>query len=269
MHTESDIRKIAKELLEKYGRLTTSEVIHLIEKSIVFDTEDLKPLKERKSSRFPNGEPRIYQIIRNVAVRCTPGEIKIYPEGFLISKKAAKKTFWEPTIGLTNKEKPLDNEIITKKRDTFKKERASKKSSIIKIDWSAVNEKNTDLGARGEEFVFQKEIEKVKTFSPESIDKVIHSSFAIGDGLGYDILSINNKGETIYIEVKTTKGSLETPFYMSINEKNFLTTNKNSFLARVYNFDLAARHGLIKMYSGAKLLDIFNFDPISYKVTKK
>ena len=62
----------------------------------------------------------------------------------------------------------------------------------------------------------------------------------------------NKKGQTIYIEVKTTKGALDTPFYLSINEKEFLEENENAYLYRVYEFDENSRSGLIKIISSKK-----------------
>lgn len=35
---------------------------------------------------------------------------------------------------------------------------------------------------------------------------------------GYDILSYTNKGQELHIEVKTTPGTVDTPFYISKNE---------------------------------------------------
>ncbi len=52
MHTEADIRKIAKELLERYDQLITTEIIHLIEYNIVFDSDDLKPLATKSNRRI-------------------------------------------------------------------------------------------------------------------------------------------------------------------------------------------------------------------------
>ena len=60
------------------------------------------------------------------------------------------------------------------------------------------------------------------------------------------------KGQTIYIEVKTTKGALDTPYYLSINEKEFLEENENAYLYRVYEFDENSRSGLIKIISSKK-----------------
>lgn len=266
MHTESQLRRIAKTLLEKYGKLSTHEVILLMEKYVKFDSEDLTPNPNRKfKKRFPDGEPLVYQRIRNIALR----DKKVFDEGFII-RKVGKTTYWIATTGFTGREKEVSKDLITKKREHLDNDKKkSSKRRGTKVDWSIINERNTDLGARGEEFVHQYELDRVREFAPDSLDKVIHSSVSEGDGLGYDVLSLNKKGQTIYIEVKTTKGALETPFYLSINEKEFLEENENAYLYRVYEFDENSRSGLIKIISSKKFFKEYNLDPVSFKVTKK
>lgn len=267
MHSESELRRLAKTLLEQYGKLTTHEMILLMEQNINFDEEDLEPNPNRKfKNRFPDGEPLVYQRIRNIALRPRVGELRIYIEGFAIDRRG-DQIYWVATEGLTNEEKVISNKKINSKRARLSNKKR-RKNRGVKIDWNMINERRTDLGARGEEFVYNTEKEKVMTFSPDSVDKVIHTSVIDGDGLGYDIISINQKGQTIYIEVKTTKGDLNTPFYMSINEKQFLEENENAFLYRVYNFDENTRHGLIKTISSKKFLKYYIFDPVSFKVCK-
>ncbi|WP_083244697.1 MULTISPECIES: DUF3883 domain-containing protein [Lysinibacillus] len=43
----------------------------------------------------------------------------------------------------------------------------------------------------------------------------IHTSFIEGDGAGYDIEAIKKDGTSRYIEVKTTKGGINTSFMIS------------------------------------------------------
>lgn len=45
-----------------------------------------------------------------------------------------------------------------------------------------------------------------------------HSSKTEGYGLGCDILSFDENGREKYIEVQTTKGGLESPFFITANE---------------------------------------------------
>jgi hypothetical protein len=92
------------------------------------------------------------------------------------------------------------------------------------------------IGDLGELLVLQHEQEKLNSLgikkSPE------HKSKSEGDGLGYDILSYDENGKEIFIEVKTTSYSSSTPFYITRNE---LVRSKQEsdkfFLYRLYEFD--------------------------------
>ena len=139
--------------------------------------------------------------------------------------------------------------------------------SAQQIDWDAVNERRTSLGKSGEAFVLRYEVEQVRSFDPQAVSRVCHVSEQEGDGLGYDIRSVNCRGETIYIEVKTTQGGADTPFYMSINELNFFSANpNNAFIYRVYDFDPVIGTGEVRVISGQELLAQYALAPISFSV---
>ncbi|PWJ53887.1 uncharacterized protein DUF3883 [Dyadobacter jejuensis] len=99
------------------------------------------------------------------------------------------------------------------------------------------NEKeNKRIGDLGELLVLQHEQEKLKSLgikkSPE------HKSKSEGDGLGYDILSYDEGGQEIFIEVKTTSYSSDTPFFITRNELVCSMQDSNKFfLYRLYDFD--------------------------------
>jgi hypothetical protein len=64
----------------------------------------------------------------------------------------------------------------------------------------------------------------------------------MGDGAGYDIRSFNTDGSIRFIEVKTTKGGVRTPFILSKNEIDFsVESGKAFFLYRVFEFGQRAR----------------------------
>ncbi len=99
------------------------------------------------------------------------------------------------------------------------------------------NEKeNKRIGDLGELLVLQHEQEKLKalgiTKEPE------HKSKSEGDGLGYDILSYDEQGKEIFIEVKTTVRNYDAPFFITRNE--LVRSHQDSdkfFLYRLYDFD--------------------------------
>jgi hypothetical protein len=79
------------------------------------------------------------------------------------------------------------------------------------------NEKeNKRVGDLGELLVLQYEQKKLKLLGIKK--KPNHISKTQGDGLGYDILSYDETGHEIYIEVKTTVSNFDTPFYITHHE---------------------------------------------------
>lgn len=261
MHTEGEIRKAIKPLVELYGEINMSDVKEKISGVLEFDDED----KELSETR--NGEMKIIQRIGNISSHQRE-QIKIYPEGFALDKTKHPAVF-KSVVGLNNNIRvKSEKEIKVTKEQSKKYDFGNKR--YRKQDWNLTNERRTSLGVIGEKFVFQREIEKVKKIDERSVERVIHLSAMQGDGFGYDISSINEKGETIYIEVKTTKGNKDTPFYMSINERKFfeINMNNNAFIYRVYNFNEDACHGDMDIISAKDLFEKYTFDPVSFIVYK-
>ncbi len=86
-----------------------------------------------------------------------------------------------------------------------------------KIDQADRDRRNRALGAAGEEFVVQVERKRLAS-NPDLAKRVRWESKERGDGLGYDVLSFEEDGCERFIEVKTTRGGIETPFYISSAE---------------------------------------------------
>ena len=114
-----------------------------------------------------------------------------------------------------------DNSLGILSDEDLKRRRNYEVVLYPKIDWQSVNESREDLGKYGEEFVIRYETNRILQFAPEDTNRIIHLSEEQGDGAGFDIISLNENGMEIYIEVKTTKGNLNTPFYMTENERAF------------------------------------------------
>lgn len=259
MHTEGEIRKAVKVLLEAEGELNTTEVKQRLNEVLTFDEQD----KQMSTTR---NEMLIIQRIGNIVAHQT--EVKHnYPEGFCVDK-SKRPAIFTATAGIGNNIKPISEADVKKRKKSATKNR---QKTYRKVNWEFVNERRSSIGQAGEEFVYHREIEKVKIFSPSDIDKVMHLSEQQGDGFGYDILSLNEKGEAVYIEVKTTIGNVDAPFYMSENERSFFEDNidNNAYIYRVFNFNQSDSHGDIKIISAKDLFENYNFDPISYAVTPK
>jgi len=93
-----------------------------------------------------------------------------------------------------------------------------------------------NVGDGGEDLVMKYEMEKLKRLGIKK--KPEHISRSKGDGLGFDILSYNEDGKPMYIEVKTTKSGPKTNFYVTINELTCSMENKeNYYLYRLFDYE--------------------------------
>ncbi len=121
-----------------------------------------------------------------------------------------------------------------------KQEERNKKNR--KVDFIRKNIKDTEIGLMGELYVYQEEYNKLKEFEKngliESVEDVLFWVSKIDDSAGYDIKSYDPIAKkTIFIEVKTTSSSANTPFYITENELQFSKNNsKNYKLYRLFNF---------------------------------
>jgi hypothetical protein len=108
----------------------------------------------------------------------------------------------------------------------------------IKRDYIQREALNRSLGLAGEEFVIQYERFRLDRKGLSKLaNGVEHASQSRGDGLGYDVMSFDDSGRPMFIEVKTTAFAMETPFYLSRNEYDFSKEQSESFcLYRVFDF---------------------------------
>ncbi|MCK0202184.1 DUF3883 domain-containing protein [Ornithobacterium rhinotracheale] len=256
-HTEAQIRRAIKPLLTVYGELNTSEVKNLLHTVLTFDAEDNIMSKTRK-------ETLIIQRIGNIVAH-QADKIKVYDEGFIVDKnyRPARFILFNPITS-----EPIQSDEVTKIKGK------TKRFIARKVDWEKLRDRNNEIGDQGEEFVLEFEIDRlVEVLSierPKAMQNVQHLSRLQGDGLGYDIYSINNDGSPRYIEVKTTGGDFNQPFFMSENERRFFEEYKDSaFIYRVYNFNRESRHGEIRIITSEELFTNFNFDTTTWKVTPK
>ena len=92
-------------------------------------------------------------------------------------------------------------------------------------------------GNKAEEIVLHFERQKLYGLNKDNLaQKVEQVSKTRGDGLGYDILSFNDKGEEIYIEVKSKRSfNHAMSFYLTENECQFLDKTPNSYIYYVFD----------------------------------
>lgn len=131
----------------------------------------------------------------------------------------------KPNQLLDDKKKPKER----KKRSTPVGKRQGKQDHEQKA------KSNKAIGEAGELLVMEHEMNKLKKLG---MDKTpIHIALT-DDNAGYDILSFNTEEEEIYIEVKTTTGTIQQPFFVTANEvKVSEEKGDNYFIYRLYEFD--------------------------------
>lgn len=115
----------------------------------------------------------------------------------------------------------------------------------------------------------EREKEKLKRANkPKLAKKIKHVAKEKGDGLGYDVLSYDQNGKEIFIEVKTTKGNVNSTFYITRNELEKSKIEQDFYrLYRVYNFDDETENAELLIIKGdlSNLCEI----PLTYKVSMK
>ncbi len=135
-----------------------------------------------------------------------------------------------------------------------------------RIDWGKKQAVSSNLGRLGEELVIHFERKRLVNLEFNDKAELVHKK---KDGEGYDILSFDVHGKEIYIEVKTTKGNSDEPFYISANEKDFCEDNKDQYLIyRLYNYDYKTKSAQYYIVGGDELIKEFKFSSTNYEVSK-
>lgn len=111
-------------------------------------------------------------------------------------------------------------------------------SKVVKINYLEREARNSSLGAAGEKFVLEYEKTRLVAIEkPNLADQIEQISETKGDWAGYDIRSFNDNGSDRFIEVKTTRYGIETPFFVTKNELGFSMKNSLDYnLYRVFSF---------------------------------
>lgn len=111
---------------------------------------------------------------------------------------------------------------------------------VRKFDAAARDARNREVGKAGEELVLLHEISRLNAAGRTDLAKQVRWVSDIdGDGAGYDIRSYSENGSERLIEVKTTIGSLRTPFFLTPNELAVAHERPADYrLFRVYDFSI-------------------------------
>ncbi len=110
-----------------------------------------------------------------------------------------------------------------------------KRKKISPADLKKIMHEKEKIGLAAEEFIFKKEIEKVKEINKKlNVEHIALTDVAAG----YDILSYDDKEEKIFIEVKAISSS-NFKFYLTSNELNISNILKNKYFLYLLPKDLS------------------------------
>ncbi len=131
-----------------------------------------------------------------------------------------------------------------------------------KINYLAREASNVSLGAAGEKFVINYERARLIHAGKDSLsDRIEQVSVTKGDGEGYDVRSFNKNGSDRFIEAKTTRYGIHTPFFITKNEVTFSSNHRrNYYLYRVFNF----RENPKLFMLGGSIDDVTKLEPRTY-----
>lgn len=256
-YTEQEIMEVAIKVIEEYGELNTTELKEILNDIMQPDGEDLIINKNRNDTKFD-------QKVRNMISHRDNNDLYKYFEyrkdgrvGILTSKSVIRKALaikeTSPSYGKNDK-----NSTRKEKKKAF---------NARKVDFDEVNKRNKEIGEEGELFVLRHEI---KQLGEPLGSKVRHVAKDDGDGAGYDILSYDKTGQVRFLEVKTTTGGIETPFFLTENERLFLEMyGDEAEIVRVYNFNVQEKNGQIYRISGTEFLEKIKLQAIGYKASFK
>ncbi len=170
-------------------------------------------------------------------------------------------------FGKKEKNKPLARLVgeISSSEYVFKLKTLKHTFKPSKINFEKKDKLSRSLGVNGELWAVNYEKERLKNLGIKF--EVEYTARDIGDGVGYDIKSVEDDGVTPrFIEVKTTMGHVDTPFYYTSNEMAFSTRNSSHYYVyRIYNFSSPKNQADVLIIRGS--LKKLNGEPVSFKVS--
>lgn len=133
------------------------------------------------------------------------------------------------------------------------------------VDWDTEYRRAKRIGFDGEAFIIHQEQLKLKKAGlfkeAKKVEKVM-------DGEGYDIRTFDTSGNELFIEVKSTTGNNQTPFFISEHEKKFLDKYFKKYrLYRVYNLSPLQQQAEYFIILGDTLKQSGIFTPTNYEVS--
>lgn len=145
------------------------------------------------------------------------------------------------------------------------KKRRNTKGSLLNVDWAKRDEKNREIGLAGELLILEYEKKQlIKSGRGDLAEKIEHVA-TTNSAAGFDILSYDaDTGDEKYIEVKTTTGSQQSPFFISDNEVEVSKEKGDSYwIYRLYSYNPQKKQVLLYKKRGC-VIDNFHLKSKSY-----
>lgn len=258
-YTERDLHPYVKRIVEEEGSINTTDLNTKLRDMLILSEDDLEITPGRNDDRFS-------QIVRNLVRYTADDNGMLVRKGYIVDKNVKPAVFYaieqDHEIGA----------IVAIDERQIRARRTRKRSyNARKVDFERKYEQNRTIGDAGERFALDFERDRLRDLENlpfNVLDEVVHISHQDGDGAGYDILSKKDEfGEPLYIEVKTTQGDLNTPFFISINELTFMEEFQEfSVIYRVYNYNPDTNTAEVEVITYNQLMADFYIDAVTYKV---
>ena len=148
----------------------------------------------------------------------------------------------------------------TPKKKTKAKTKKSKKIKQKKRR----SDRSAFIGRKGEKIVFEYEKDKLNKIGLKDLSKKVKWHAELNEKPGYDITSYNEKGEEIFIEVKSSSGKTINDIDLTKNEIIAMLNKKNREKFNIYLVTNALTKAEIEVIKNPseKLKDVANFDKI-------
>ena len=133
------------------------------------------------------------------------------------------------------------------------------------IDYERITRNKKDIGNRGERAILQYEIHKLKDLGLVELAKQVF--ICDNDAIGYDIVSYDETGKEIHIEVKTNSTNKSyLDFYITDNELQHLINDDNYYI--YYLFNIKSKNPKCHIINKSMILKNNKefFQPVIYKV---
>ena len=150
----------------------------------------------------------------------------------------------------------------------FDEKKRKKRKPIKDINWIEINEKKIRIGEVGELLAIKFETQRLIDIGIQNPkDHIVHASKLLGDGLGYDIISINESKSKIYIEVKTSSVSKSSDMILTQNEYSVLKELKDNYFIYLVNYSTIKSASITRL-SYEMITNQYKAYPDSYRLKK-